>query len=73
MIVILVGLSGTLTRKKDNMKVVFNLVPLLFYRVGEGTDKSLNGIPGHHRNNVHENIDLDLAINGGHSDFGNYL
>ena len=55
------------------MKVVFNLVSLSFYRVGEGTDKSLNGIPGHHRNNGHENIDLDLAINGGHSDFGNYL
>ncbi|XP_048758710.2 phospholipid-transporting ATPase ABCA3-like isoform X2 [Ostrea edulis] len=32
----------------------------VFIRVGEGTDKSLNGIPVHHK----ENISLDLTVDG---------
>lgn len=47
------------------------LIGGLFYRVGEGTDKSLSGIPGQHNNNmIHKNINMDLTVNGGHQELG---
>lgn len=41
----------------------------VFIRVGEGTDKSLSGIPGNHKNNmIHNSVNMDLTVNGGYQD-----